>query len=199
MKSWRRGHAAGGTQRMVIAMSQSDPHGPAPRRLILRALAKAMGSTVLLLVLYYVLPLDRSAGTAIVAWLAAGLIAFLAVSALQIRAILHAPYPALRAITGFGVVIPLFLLVFASTYLSVAAGDPQAFSEALSHTDALYFTMTVFSAVGFGDITPSSPSARIATTLQMIGGLLVLGLLARVVVSAVQESRARQHTKREEE
>lgn len=173
-------------------MSQSHQPQPAPRRLIVRALAKAMGSAGLLLVLYYLLPLDRSAGTAIVAWLAAGLIAFMAVAALQIRAILHAPYPALRAITGFGVAIPLFLLVFASTYLSVAAGDPRAFSEALSHTDALYFTVTVFSTVGFGDITPSSQSARIATVIQMIGGLLVLGLLARVVVSAVQASRERQ-------
>jgi voltage-gated potassium channel len=182
---------------MVVAMSQ-DTRGPTPRRLIVGALSKAAASTLVLLVVYYLLPLDRSAGGALVAWLGAGLVAFMAVAALQIRAILRAPYPALRAVTGFGIAIPLFLLVFASTYLSIAAGDRQAFSEALSHTDALYFTVTVFSTVGFGDITPSSQSARIATTLQMVGGLLVLGLLARVVVSAVQESRERQREARRE-
>jgi hypothetical protein len=151
-----------------------------------------MGSLVALLVLYYLLPLQGGSGTHTVTWLTAGLFAFAAVSALQVRAILHAPYPALRAITGFGTALPVFILVFASTYLSMSAANPNAFSESLSHTDALYFAMTIFSTVGFGDITPQNEVARIATTIQMTAGLLVLGLLARVVIGAVQETRQRQ-------
>ena len=177
---------------MVISMSQRDLAAPARRRLIVRAFTKVVVTTTALIAVYYVLPLDRADGTVILAWFAAGITAFVAVAATQIRAILHAPFPALRAIAGFGVAIPIFVLVFASMYLSMSAADPRAFSEALSHTDALYFTVTIFSTVGFGDITPSSQSARITTTVQMIGGLLVLGLLAQVVVSAVREARQRQ-------
>lgn len=150
-----------------------------------------------LIALYSVLPFAGASGAAIVAWLGAGLVAFGAVAAVHVRSILRAPYPALRAITGFGAAIPLFLIVFASTYLSMTAADPRAFTEPLSHADALYFTVTIFSTVGFGDIAPRSGAARIATTVQMIGGLLVLGLLARVVVGAVHEARQRQHGQRE--
>jgi len=91
-----------------------------------------------------------------------------------------------------GAAVPLFVLVFASTYLLLASGQPQAFTEPLSHTDALYFTMTVFSTVGFGDIAPQSDAARLAVTVQMVGNLVVLGGLARVVVGAVRMGRQRQ-------
>lgn len=177
---------------MVVAMSQPDPLAPAPRRLILRACAQVAASTIVLVAVYYALPLQQSAGAGVLAWFAGGMAGFAIAAAIQVRAILRAPHPVLRAITGFGVAIPLFVLVFALTYRSLAAGDPGAFSEALSQTDALYFTVTVFSSVGFGDITPTSETARIATTLQMVGGLVVLGVLARVVVAAVQVSRQRQ-------
>lgn len=174
-----------------MMMADTDPHASTPRRLIVRASAQIVVSTTALLVLYYIVPLDRASGAAVAGWLAAGLGAFVTVAIVQVRGILRAPYPALRAITGFGVALPLFVLVFAGTYLTMAAADPSAFSEGLSHTDALYFTVTIFSTVGFGDITPASQSARIVATVQMIAGLLVLGLLARVVVGAVEESRQR--------
>lgn len=173
-------------------MSESDPVSPVPRRLLVRTSAHVAVSTVVLLAVYYALPLQRAAGIGVLGWLAVGMVGFAAIAAVQLRAILHATHPVLRAITGFGVAIPLFVLVFAATYLSLSTDNPSAFSEPLSHTDALYFTVTVFSTVGFGDITPSSERARIATTLQMVGGLVVLGVLARVVIAAVQIARQRQ-------
>jgi voltage-gated potassium channel len=175
----------------------SETAAPAPRRLITRASAQVAVSTGTLLVCYYLVPLDRAEGAAILGWLATGLSAFVAVAVVQIRGILRAPYPALRAITGFGVALPLFVLVFASTYLTMSASDPSAFSERLSHTDALYFAVTILSTVGFGDITPATESARVAAMVQMVSGLLVLGLLARVVIGAVQESRQRMHRRQD--
>ena len=177
---------------MVVAMAQPDPLAPAPRRLLLRACAQVALSAVVLIAIYYALPLQPSAGAGVLTWLAVGVVGFAVVAALQARAVVRAQYPVLRAITGFGVAIPLFVLVFASTYLALVADDPGAFSEGLSHTDALYFTVTVFSTVGFGDITPISQGARIAVTIQMVGGLIVLGGLARVVIAAVQINRQRQ-------
>jgi voltage-gated potassium channel len=167
--------------------------GPAPRRLIARACAQIAVSTGALLVCYYLVPLDRADGASILGWLVIGLATFVAVAVAQIRGILRAPYPALRAITGFGVALPLLVLVFAATYLTMSAADPSAFSERLSHTDALYFAVTILSTVGFGDITPATAGARVVVMVQMVSGLLVLGLLARVVIGAVQESRQRMH------
>jgi len=38
------------------------------------------------------------------------------------------------------------------------------FGGHLSHTDGLYFTVTVFSTVGFGDITAKTETARLVVT-----------------------------------
>src|SRR4030095_7505227 len=61
---------------------------------------------------------------------------------------------------------------------AVERPDPQAhpFTEPLNRTDALYFTITVFSTVGFGDIAPLATAARVTTMVQMLGDLVVVGV-----------------------
>ena len=62
----------------------------------------------------------------------------------------------------------------------------------MSRTDAVYFSVTVFATVGFGDISPVSDAARVVVTFQMIADLLVLGLVLQAVLDAVSRGRARQ-------
>ena len=83
------------------------------------------------------------------------------------------------------------MVVFASTYWIVAAQHPDAFTEPLNRTDGLYFTVTVFSTVGFGDIAPVTQLARILVTVQILVGLVIVGLIAKLVVGAVQVAVAR--------
>lgn len=165
---------------------------PATRSAVMTACARLLVQTVALVALYYLLPLDRTISRAAVIWLALGLIAFVSLVTAQVRSILRSSYPALRAVEALSTAVPLFVLVFASTYLLLAVSDPEAFNQPLNKTDALYFTMSVFSTVGFGDIVPRTEAARLTVTLQMVGNLIVLGLLARVVVGAVQITRQRQ-------
>jgi voltage-gated potassium channel len=124
--------------------------------------------------------------TAAIARLAVGLGVFAVLIAWLVRAIVRSAYPAVRAIEGLVVGIPLLLLLFASTYLMMANAQAQAFTEPLSKTNALYFTVTVFATVGFGDITPKTEAARVATMVQMIADLVVVGLVLRVIVGAVK-------------
>lgn len=49
----------------------------------------------------------------------------------------------------------------------------------------------MFSTVGFGDIVPVTDRARVATMVQMVGDLLVVGLVLRVMVGAVKAGRER--------
>ena len=65
------------------------------------------------------------------------------------------------------------------------------FGGPLTHTDGLYFTVTVFSTVGFGDITAKSQTARLVVTGQMLADLIVLGLAIKVIVGAVHRGRQR--------
>ena len=64
-----------------------------------------------------------------------------------------------------------------------------AFTQPLTRTDALYFTVTVFSTVGFGDIAPKSEAARVILIVQMLGDLAILGAGIRVLLGAVQRGR----------
>ncbi|MFI6446014.1 potassium channel family protein [Kitasatospora sp. NPDC050543] len=82
---------------------------------------------------------------------------------------MRSPRPQLRAVEAVATALPLFLLLFAAVYYLLERSTPESFSESLSRTDALYFTMTVFSAVGFGDISPRSEPARLLATGQMTG------------------------------
>jgi hypothetical protein len=82
----------------------------------------------------------------------------------------------------------------------MASHDPASFTaDNLTRTDALYFTVTVFATVGFGDISAASQAARLLVTAQMILDLIVLGLGIRVFIGAVEEGRRRQETTTEDD
>ena len=69
--------------------------------------------------------------------------------------------------------------------------------HSLTRTDALYFTVTVFTTVGFGDIVATTQLVRLVVTAQMILDLGVLGLGIRVFLGAARRGR-QQHTTQQE-
>ena len=123
--------------------------------------------------------------------LVVGLVAVALLVAWQVRAILRAYTPALRAVEALALSLPLFLVLFAVVYYLLAGSDPRAFTEPLTRTDSLYFVVTVFATVGFGDITPVSEVARALTTVQMVCDLLLIGLVLKVFLAAVDQGRRR--------
>jgi voltage-gated potassium channel len=158
---------------------------------IMWSLLRAAGSTAVLVTIYYLLPLDHSVRWFAVTALVIGLAALVGLVAFQVRAISGSRYPGLRALEALGFTVPLFLLLFASTYLVLADLSARSFSQPMNHSDALYFTVTVFATVGFGDITATADTARLVVTGQMIIDLIILGLGARVILGAVSRGRQR--------
>ncbi|HEV7210565.1 MAG TPA: potassium channel family protein [Blastococcus sp.] len=161
------------------------------RRTVVRALIRPFVTVAAVLVLYYLLPLDRGFGWATVGWLLGGLAAIGLLAAWQVRSVLRSPLPTLRALETLAFTVPVFLVLFASVYVLLDTGRPGQFTEPLSRTDALYFVVVVFSTVGFGDIAPVSETARVLTMLQIVSDLLLLGVVLRAMVVAVQHSRGR--------
>ncbi len=159
------------------------------RQVVLGAL-RSLASTIVLVALYYLLPLNYLADVPLAVILVVGLLLLLIVAAWQLRQVIDARYPAVRASEALATTVPLFLLLFASAYFVMARASPGNFStHPLTRTDSLYFTVTTFSTVGFGDITATSQTARLVVTVQMMLDLLALGLGIRAFVGAVQFAR----------
>jgi voltage-gated potassium channel len=178
----------GGTGPGVEIWREARASGP----MITWAVLRVVASVVVVTVLYYLLPFDRSATWVVVTLLVAGLVVFVGLVAFQVRAIAASPFPGLRAIEALASSVPLFLALFAGTYFVMARLSPGSFTAPLTRTDALYFTVTVFSTVGFGDITAKTETARLVVTGQMIADLVILGLAIKAIVSAVRRGRQRQ-------
>ena len=164
---------------------------PPPRPQIVGSLLRASGSTAVLVLIYYLLPLDHAAHWVAFAILAIGLTGLIGLVIFQVRWIVASPFPGLRALEALATSVPLFLLLFASAYVVMGAVSASDFSQTMTHTNALYFTVTVFATVGFGDITPKTEVARLVVTGQMIVDLMIIGLGARIILGAVTRGRQR--------
>jgi voltage-gated potassium channel len=150
-----------------------------------QALLRALASSAVLVTVYYLLPLDHSSRWFAITMLVIGLVLLTGLIIVQVRSIAASPYPRLRAVEALGTSVPLFLLLFASAYVVTAAIAAGSFSQPMTRTNALYFTVTVFATVGFGDITAKTEAARLLVTGQMILDLIILGIGAKVIVGAI--------------
>jgi len=179
----------------VDGLSGTDPSTDlpvtVPRGQLLLGLARILLTVVGLVVLYYLLPLDRDFQGPTLLRLVAGLAGVALLVAWQVRAILRARHPALRAVEAIALSLPLFLLLFAAAYVLLAGSDSGAFTQPLTRTDGIYFVVTVFATVGFGDIAPVTEVARVLVTLQMVGDLVLIGLVLRIFLTAVNRGRRR--------
>ena len=159
------------------------------RRVVTIALVRTALSGAVLVLIYFTIPLSQLTEGGAALLLTAGLIGVAVVLALQIRATITSSYPALQAVEALGLSVPLILLLFSATHYLLGVESPENYTERLSRLDALYFSVTMFATVGFGDIAPVSPLARVISMLQMLANLVFLGVVARVLFGAVAESR----------
>ena len=117
----------------------------------------------------------------------------------QARRVVHAELPGLRAAEALAVVAPIFLLLYSALYLSLSHTSDSMFSQKLDHSSALYFTITVFSTVGFGDIVPATDAARLIVSVQMIIDLVIIGVVVRLLINAAKMGLERAHQGREDD
>lgn len=155
-----------------------------------RAALGVLAADTALLTAYAVVPVDPQRGAAAPLLRLTAMLAVFAVVVLwQVYSISRARFPGIRGAAAVGFVVPLFLTVFATVYHLQSFVAPDAFSEPLSRLDALYFTVTVFTTVGFGDIVPLTATARAFVMVQMLLNLVVLGGVLRLLFSAARSVR----------
>jgi len=162
------------------------------RRVLLRTLCRSLVSAFVLVAIYYLAPIQDLQGVHLAISLSVEVVVLAVVIVLQVRAVTRSRYPGLRAVEALALTAPLFLIMYATAYVVLALDSATNFNtHTLSRTDSLYFTLTVFSTVGFGDITATSQSARVFVMVQMVLDLVILGLGVQAFRSAVSVGRQR--------
>jgi voltage-gated potassium channel len=161
------------------ATTSSDVRGQ-----IFAACARVVIATGLLLVVYFQVPIGRDTTATSLAWFGLALVGFGIALGFQVRRIINDPVPRLRAAETLGAAIPLFIVLFALVYVSLASVDPANFTQPVSRLSALYFTVTVLTTTGFGDITARTDAARTVVTVQMLLDLVLIGVVVRIVIGA---------------
>jgi hypothetical protein len=159
---------------------------------VISTAVRAAATAALLLVAYFIVPVENRPHEAVGLRLGFSLALFVAVLANEIRLIAIHRRPILRAGVAMATVIPLFLILFSWIYLTLSRSDPAAFGERLTRASALYFTVTVFSTVGFGDIVPRVDPARLVVTVQMLADLAMFAVVIRLILGAVSRGADRQ-------
>jgi voltage-gated potassium channel len=141
---------------------------------------------VFLLGAFYVLPIGHESSLRAGVRLGVDIALIGAVFAWQIRRISVAALPELRAIEALGIVVALFLVLFSGIYLAMSHQSALTFTQRLDQTRALYFTISVFSTVGFGDITPRTDPARLVVATQMLLDFVIIGVAVRLIFNAAR-------------
>lgn len=179
----------------VEAVSE-DQSRPARRRRAVITITRSLVVATAIVVGYFLLPMTSPIAIDTLFELTLGLFALGALLTWEIFGILRSPYPGVQAVATLVTTLPLFLTIFATSYFLMEHAAPGSFSEHLTRLDSMYFTVTTFATVGYGDITAVSEPARAVATMQMLLGLVLVGLIARLVLAAVQEARTRRVTDR---
>ena len=161
------------------------------RQLIVWATLRTIGTVAVVVVVYYLIPMDKTLDVPTVIELALGLLAVAAVVAFQVVRTTRAEYPTIRAVESLAFTIPVYVLLFATIYFLVNRANTASFGIPLTRTDTLYFSTTVLTTVGFGDIAAKTQTARVIVTSQMAFDLLFMGVVVRLVVNAIKVGRSR--------
>jgi len=161
------------------------------RRLVVAVSLRAIGTTALVVAAYFLLPLDHTFGLETVIAMVLGVLALFVIIGWQVRTITRSDYPTIRAVEALALIIPLYVLLFATVYFLMNHANGASFGASLSRVDAMYLSATVFTTVGFGDITAKTEAARVVVTIQMMLDLVIIGLVVRLVVNAVKIGQRR--------
>lgn len=151
-----------------------------------RALLRPLLTAVLLVLAYFLLPMGGVDNVSTIAALIVGLVAVGAVCVWQVRKILRADFPAVQAVEALAAVLAVYLVGYATMYYLLSQADPDNFTEPLSRLDALYFCLTVFATVGFGDIAATTEETRAVVSIQIVGNLVLIALGVRLLTAAVK-------------
>jgi hypothetical protein len=150
--------------------------------------AEIVGVGAIALIVYFVIPFDGELGEVLAILVVLGSMAALVPLAVR-RAgqVLTSDQPVLVAAQSLFTMVTLLIVSFSSLYYVLGVHRPSQIDGIATKIDALYFTVTVLSTVGFGDITATGQGARALVTAHMIVNIVFLAIAVRLLSWALKQ------------
>jgi voltage-gated potassium channel len=153
-----------------------NPQPPPPPTRVWVVLVSLVGAVAL----YYVLPMrGRLWPLGAIAGPAAA-VALAPLTRRHLRRVLVSDRPIVDVACALALIAVVLVLGFATTYWILQTQSPGEFDGIVTKTDSLYFTVTVLSTVGFGDVHPVGQVARAVTTMNMLTNIVILAVAVRL-------------------
>lgn len=157
----------------------------------MRSALLTAAASAILIVLYVVVPAASHSNAATLIRMTVVMIVFLVTLGYQLRSILVSDHPNIRAAEALVVTFVAVVVAFSFGYLSMSHASPGNFSQHLDKVKSVYFTLTIITTVGFGDITPATDAARVVVCVQYLLDLFLILGVARVFISAARHAQSR--------
>lgn len=155
---------------------------------LISAVVRPILAGVILLVGYFLLPINRESDVKLVGFICGALL-LAGFVFWEVRHFIHSKFPVAAALEMLVALATFYIVSFATMYFMFSEYADGSFTVRLTRVDALYFSLTVFTTTGFGDITPATQAARIAVSVQMASSFILLGLGIRFLTVLVESRR----------
>jgi voltage-gated potassium channel len=86
------------------------------------------------------------------------------------------------------------LLVFVALLAVLDAERAQAGAQIIDFGQAMWWSITTITTVGYGDLTPLATTGRVVAVLLMIGGISLVGSITATLASWIVERVADEQT-----
>lgn len=172
---------------MTQESPDSSPH--ASRRVALRAGIRAvllLGSVTALFLLLPVSGLNMQRTLLVTVVFLVGVAGAAALIVWQVMNYRRASLSGRARAQGLLVALYVAVLFFALTYYVLATAYPQEIAGLSTRLDALYFSLTIVSTVGFGDIYGAGQAARAIVSLQIAFNFLFVSLAVAAARAGVR-------------
>jgi len=159
----------------------------ARRPLARRPRVRLLLSIVGMLVIFYTLPVSADESTGRVAF--SVLITLAGVAALawgifeQVSRQMRSRSEDIHTLV---MLLPLTAVLFALGFYILEEQSPSQFEGLATRTDALYFTLSTVTTVGFGDITAHGQLARVLVMFQLVFNAIFVGAAASTIVGTIR-------------
>jgi hypothetical protein len=145
---------------------------------------------VALVAAYFLVPLEGSIGVRLAAY-AAGLALVTLVVVRQLRRHVRSRDADIR-VDSLALAIVLAILLFALTYFAVDTAEPGELNDLKTRIDALYFSLTVATTTGFGDVSAQGQLARVLVSVQLVFNIVILATAAPLLTRTIRSRRISQ-------